>query len=116
MFETQPDRMTGEKVNEILNRMLDAETDEITSASRYERSSSSSSSSSRKAYQAGRYVRDLTVKAGRLSVKVPRLKGALVQSAVIERHRRREESARAGPDRHGSGGRLHASGGTVTGR
>jgi transposase-like protein len=114
MFETQPDRMTGEKVNEILNRMLDAETDEITSASRYERSSSSSSS--RKAYQAGRYVRDLTVKAGRLSVKVPRLKGALVQSAVIERHRRREESARAGPDRHGSGGRLHASGGTVTGR
>ena len=44
MFETRPDRM------------LDAETDEITSASRYERSGS------RKPYQAGRYVRDLMVR------------------------------------------------------
>jgi transposase-like protein len=32
------------------------------------------------------------VKAGRLSVKVPKLKGAFFQSAVIERHRGREES------------------------
>ena len=32
------------------------------------------------------------MRTGRLSVKVPRLKGALLQPAVIERHRRREES------------------------
>jgi hypothetical protein len=38
MFETRLDRMVSEKVNEILNRMLDAEADEITGAARYERS------------------------------------------------------------------------------
>ena len=34
----------------------------------------------------------LTVKAGRLGLKVPKLKGAVFESAVIERYRRREES------------------------
>lgn len=86
MFETQLDRMVSEKVTEILNRMLDAEADEITGAARYERSCG------RKAYRAGHYERDLTVKAGKLSVRVPKLKGALFESAVIERYRRREES------------------------
>ncbi|KFI75026.1 putative transposase [Bifidobacterium mongoliense DSM 21395] len=86
MFETQLDRMVSGKVNEILNRMLDAEADEITGAARYERSGG------RKAYRAGHYGRDLTVKAGKLSVRVPKLKGALFESAVIERYRRREES------------------------
>jgi hypothetical protein len=86
MFETELDRMVSEKVTEILNRMLDAEADEITGAARYERSDG------RKAYRAGHYERDLTVKAGKLSVRVPKLKGALFESAVIERYRRREES------------------------
>ncbi|MFT8358627.1 IS256 family transposase [Bifidobacterium aquikefiri] len=86
LFETQLDRMVSEKVNEILNRMLDAEADEITGAARYERSGG------RNAYRAGHYERDLTVKAGKLSVRVPKLKGALFESAVIERYRRREES------------------------
>jgi transposase-like protein len=86
MFETKLDRMVSAKVNEILNRMLDAEADQIAGAGRYERSVG------RKAYRAGHYERDVTVKAGRLSVKVPKLKGALFQSAVIERYRRREES------------------------
>ena len=44
-----------------------------------------------KAYRAGHYERDLTVKAGKLSW-VPKLKGAVFESAVIERYRRREES------------------------
>jgi transposase-like protein len=66
--------------------MLDAEADEITGAARYERSGG------RKAYRAGHYGRDLTVKAGKLGVRVPKLKGALFESAVIERYRRREES------------------------
>ena len=76
----------SEKVTQILNRMLDAEADELTWTGRYERSDT------RKAYHSGHYERDLTVKAGKLSVKVPKLKGALFQSAVIERYRRREES------------------------
>jgi transposase-like protein len=86
MFETELDQMVSEKVTEILNRMLDAEADEITGAARYERSGG------RKAYRAGHYGRDLTVKAGKMAVRVPKLKGALFESAVIERYRRREES------------------------
>lgn len=36
--------------------------------------------------------RSLTAKADRLGLKVPKLKGEVFESAVIERHRRREES------------------------
>ena len=43
-------------------------------------------------YRAGHYDRSLTAKAGRLGLKVPKLKGEVFESAVIERHRRREES------------------------
>ena len=43
-------------------------------------------------YRAGHYDRSLTAKAGRLELKVPKLKGALFESAVIERYRRRGES------------------------
>ena len=41
---------------------------------------------------AGHYERKLTAKAGRLELKVPKLKGAVFESAVIERYRRREQS------------------------
>ncbi|MBS5294275.1 MAG: IS256 family transposase [Bifidobacterium longum] len=84
--ETTLDRMVRKSVEETLNAMLDAEADEITGAARYERSGE------RKAYRAGHYERDLTVKAGKMSLKVPKLKGAVFESAVIERYRRREES------------------------
>ena len=80
------DRLITEKMTQILNAMLDAEADEITGAARYERSVG------RKAYRAGHYERKLTAKAGRLELKVPKLKGALFESAVIERYRRREQS------------------------
>ena len=58
MFESRPDRMVREKVEQIVNRMLDAEADEIASASRYERTGG------RKAYRAGHYGRRVTAKAG----------------------------------------------------
>ena len=86
MLETTLDRMLRKSVEETLNAILDAEADEITGAARYERSGE------RKAYRAGHYERDLTVKAGKMSLKVPKLKGAVFESAVIERYRRREES------------------------
>lgn len=86
MLETTLDRMVRKSVEETLNATLDAEADEITGAARYERSGE------RKAYRAGHYERDLTVKAGKMSLKVPKLKGAVFESAVIERYRRREES------------------------
>ena len=78
--------MVREKVERIVNAMLDAEADEIANAARYERTGE------RKAYRAGHYERKLTAKAGRLALKVPKLKGAVFESAVIERYRRREQS------------------------
>lgn len=60
--------------------------DEIANAARDERSDG------RRAYGAGHYERSLTAKAGKLGLRVPRLKGAVFESAVIERYRRREES------------------------
>ena len=86
LLETRLDRLVAEKVTELLNAMLDAEADEIANAARYERTGE------RKAYRAGHYGRRLTAKAGRLELKVPKLKGAVFESAVIERYRRREES------------------------
>ncbi|MZS01920.1 IS256 family transposase, partial [Bifidobacterium pseudocatenulatum] len=80
------DTMVREKVERIVNAMLDAEADEIANAARYERTGE------RKAYRAGHYERKLTAKAGRLALKVPKLKGAVFESAVIERYRRREQS------------------------
>ena len=82
LFETKLDRLVTEKMTQILNAMLDAEADEITGAARYERKEG------RKAYRAGHYERTLTAKAGRLELRVPKLKGALFESAVIERYRR----------------------------
>lgn len=86
MFETKLDAMVRDKVERIVNAMLDEEADLIANAARYERSDG------RKAYRAGHYARGFTVKAGRLGLKVPKLKGALFESAVIERCRRREQS------------------------
>ena len=98
LLETRLDRLVAEKVAELLNAMLDAEADEIANAAKYERTGE------RKAYRAGHYDRSLTAKAGRLGLKVPKLKGEVFESAVIERHRRREESvdpplSRQGPAR-----------------
>ena len=72
MFESKLDALVRVKVEQTINAMLDAEADEIANAARYERT--------------------LTAKAGKLSLKVPKLKGALFESAVIERYRRRESS------------------------
>ena len=66
------DRLVTQRVTEVLNAMLDAEAGELVRASRYERSGG------RKAYRASHYERSLTAKAGRLGLKVPKLKGAPV--------------------------------------
>ena len=86
MFETKLDAMVRDKVEQIVNAMLDEEADLIANAARYERSDG------RKAYRAGHYARRFTVKAGRLALRIPKLKGAVFESAVIERYRRREQS------------------------
>ena len=85
MFESNLDRMVRKKVEQTIDLMLDAEVDEIANAARYERSGD------RKAFRAGHYDR-LTAKAGKLNLRVPKLKGEVFRSPVIERCRRREES------------------------
>ena len=86
MFESKLDAVVRVKVEQTINAMLDAEADEIANAARYERKTD------RKAFRAGHCERTLAAKAGKLSLKVPELKGALFGSAVIERCRRRESS------------------------
>ena len=86
MFESKLDALVRVKVEQTINAMLGAEADEIANAARYERKTD------RRAFRAGHYERTLTAKAGKLSLKVPKLKGALFESAVIERYRRRESS------------------------
>ena len=86
MFESKLDALVRVKVEQTINAMPDAEADEIANAARYGRKTG------RKAFRAGHCERTLAAKAGKLSLKVPELKGALFGPAVIERCRRRESS------------------------
>jgi putative transposase len=73
-------------VEEALNAMLDAEADRLCGADRYERSEG------RKDTRAGSYQRSLDTRAGKVSLKVPKLRRQTFETAIIERYRRRESS------------------------
>ncbi len=73
-------------VEETLNGLLDAEADRLCNATRYERSAG------RKDTRAGSYRRKLETKAGEVTLKVPKLRRATFETAIIERYRRRESS------------------------
>ena len=66
--------------------MLDAEADRLCNAERYERSES------RKDTRAGHYTRNLDTGAGRVELKVPKLRKLPFETAIIERYKRREAS------------------------
>jgi len=74
-------------VEETLNGLLDAEADRLCKASRYERSPD------RQDTRPGSYKRKLQTKAGEVTLKVPKLRQATFETAIIERYRRRESSA-----------------------
>jgi transposase-like protein len=78
--------MVRTTVEQTLNDLLDAEAESLCGAKPYERSES------RKALRSGHYERDLETKAGPVTLKVPKLKGARFETAIIERYRRRESS------------------------
>ena len=78
------DRVVRGSVEEKLNALLDAEADRLCNAQRYERSAA------RRDTRAGHYERNLQTKAGEVRLKVPKLRG--VETAIIERYRRRESS------------------------
>jgi transposase-like protein len=73
-------------VEEALNAMLDAEADQLCGAERYERSEG------RQDTRAGHYARNLETKAGKVKLKVPKLRRQTFETAIIERYRRRESS------------------------
>ena len=73
-------------VEETLNNLLEQEAKALTNAAKYERTEA------REGYRAGHYQRNLTTTSGNVKLKVPKLKGASFETAIIERYRRRESS------------------------
>ncbi len=80
------DRIVRSSVEETLNGLLDAEADRLVGADRYERNDQ------RRDYRSGHYERKLHTKAGEVTLKVPKLRGQTLDTAIIERYRRRESS------------------------
>ena len=78
--------MVRSTVEETLNDMLNAEADNLCNAQRYERTDS------RTAGRAGHYKRKLHTRAGQVELKVPKLRRAKFETAIIERYKRRESS------------------------
>ena len=73
-------------VEDVLNDLLDAEADERCGAKRYVRSPD------RQDTRAGYYRRSLETQAGAVELKVPKLRKLPLESAIIDRYRRRESS------------------------
>ena len=73
-------------VEETLNQLLDAEAQALCEAERYERGSH------RKDSRAGYYERGLETKAGKVRLKIPKLRKSTFETAIIERYKRRESS------------------------
>ena len=80
------DRIVRGTVEETLNAMLDAEAGQLCNAGRYERTGE------RRDYRSGHYERQLETKAGEVTLKVPKLRRQTLETAIIERYRRRESS------------------------
>lgn len=71
---------------ETLNLLLDEEAQRFCNAQKYERSEQ------RKDSRAGCYTRHLETKAGKVKLKVPKLRQGKFETAIIERYKRRESS------------------------
>lgn len=86
LVKSQLGSVVRETVEQTLNKMLDAEADDLCGAKRYARSPD------RIDTRAGHYERTLDTKAGRVKLKVPKLRTIPFESAIIDRYRRRESS------------------------
>ena len=80
------DRVVRGTVEETLNALLDAEAERLCNAGKYERSEE------RRDYRSGHYKRQLHTKAGEVTLQVPKLRRQTLETAIIERYRRRESS------------------------
>ena len=80
------DEVVRSSVEQTLNSLLDAEADRLCNAGRYEHSPD------RQDTRAGSYKRKLATKAGEVNLQVPRLRKLPLETAIIERYKRRESS------------------------
>lgn len=80
------DTVVRNTVEETLNKLLDAEADQLCKAAKYERAEQ------RTTTRAGHYQRKLHTKAGEVKLNVPRLRKMTFETAIIERYRRKEAS------------------------
>jgi transposase-like protein len=79
-------QMVRGTVEETLNAMLEQEAQQLLCAERYERTDS------RKDTRAGHYNRGLETRAGKVNLKIPKLRQLTFETAIIERYKRREAS------------------------
>lgn len=80
------DEVVRSTVEATLNQLLDEEADRIAGAGKYQRSAD------RQDTRAGSYRRRLQTKAGEVELTVPRLRKLPLETAIIERYKRRESS------------------------
>jgi transposase-like protein len=80
------DGVVRQSVEETLNGLLDAEADQLCGAKRYERSADRADT------RAGHYKRSLHTTAGKVDLKVPRLRRMRFETEIIERYQRRQSS------------------------
>lgn len=71
-------------VEDTLDGLLEAEADELVGAERHERTAG------RESYRAGHHGRGPATSSGEVTIHMPKLKGARLATAAIERYRRRE--------------------------
>lgn len=80
------DQKVRESVEQTLNLLLEEEADRVCGAKRYQRTQERADT------RAGHYSRTLLTKAGEVELQVPRLRKLPLETAIIERYRRRESS------------------------
>jgi putative transposase len=85
-IRTHLDQMVRSTVEETLNGFLDAEADQLCNAKRYERTGGRTNG------RAGHYTRKMHTVAGEVELKMPKLRYAKFETAIIERYKRRESS------------------------
>src|ERR1700758_5608945 len=75
------DRVVRGSVEETLNALLDAEADRLCNAQRYERSEDSRDT------RPGHYERSRQTKAGKVKLRIMKLRTQTFETAIIERYR-----------------------------
>ncbi len=78
--------MVRSTVEESLNQMLEAESDRLCNAEKYQRNEARTDT------RAGHYQRKLQTRAGDVALRVPKLRQQTFETAIIERYRRSEAS------------------------